>query len=126
MTVDEDFSTREAIAVGDGIVLAVGGNELVNTYDATRVVDLGGKMLMPGFNDTHIHIRGRPRRAVVLTDVESIEEIKRRVRAKARELGASEWITGYVWSEEELDEIFRASSVSRSAISHARSFAAWM
>ncbi len=104
VTVDDDFSIHEAIAVRDGKVLAVGGAELVNSYDATRVVDLGGKLLMPGFNDTHIHIRGRARRAVVLTDLESIEEIKRRVRAKAEELGAGEWITGYGWSEDELDE----------------------
>ena len=101
---DEDFSIHEAIVIGDGKILATGGDELRDAYDANRVVDLGGRMLMPGFNDTHIHIRGRARRAVVLTDVDSIEAIQNLVRAKAEELGAGEWITGYGWSEDELEE----------------------
>ena len=54
---------------------------------------------MPGFNDAHIHIRGRPRRHIPLGGLSSIEELQDLVAAKADELGPGEWITGYGWSE---------------------------
>ena len=59
---------------------------------------------MPGFIDSHTHIRGRPQRYIELGDVSSITEIQSLIRAKANELGEGEWVTGYGWSEDELIE----------------------
>src|SRR5688572_17083016 len=56
--VDEAFSIHQAIVVKDGKVVAVGGNDLATGYRATRVVDLRGRLVIPGFNDTHIHLTG--------------------------------------------------------------------
>ena len=95
LTIDEEFSVHQAVVVRDGLVVAVGGSDLVATYDATEVIDLRGRLLMPGFNDTHIHIRGHAARHVPLVRVKSIEEIKTLVAEKLSELGVGEWITGF-------------------------------
>ncbi len=102
--VDEGFTVHETIVVRDGRVLAVGDADLASRYEATRTVDLAGRLVVPGFNDTHTHIRGNARRHVDLGGVESIAEVQRLVRAKVEELGEGEWITGYGWSEDELEE----------------------
>lgn len=64
ITVDVDFSHAEALAVKDGVIVAVGSSQelLKNAGTDTRVVDLQGKTVLPGFNDTHSHIVtfGRP------------------------------------------------------------------
>ena len=102
--VDDAFTLHEAIAVRDGRVLAVGGAELADRYDAARTVDLAGRLVVPGFNDTHTHIRGNALRHIDLAGVESISEIQSLIRDKIAEIGVGEWITGYGWSEDELAE----------------------
>src|SRR5579862_8780873 len=66
VTLDDAFSIRQAIAVKDGRILAVGGNELRNRYAAARSIDLGGRTVLPGFMDTHIHLGGHSRRYIDL------------------------------------------------------------
>lgn len=102
--VDTDFTVESAIAVRDGRVVATGGEELLEQYDGARTIDLDGRLVVPGFNDTHTHIRGRARRHIELGGVSSIEEIQNLIRAKIDEIGEGEWITGYGWSEDELAE----------------------
>jgi predicted amidohydrolase YtcJ len=102
--VDDAFTVVTAIAVDDGRVVAVGGDELLEDYAGERTVNLNGRLVVPGFNDTHTHIRGRARRHIELGGVSSIAEIQRLLRAKIEELGEGEWITGYGWSEDELAE----------------------
>ena len=104
LALDEAGTTGTAVAVRDGRVLAVGGDELRDRYAAAREVDLAGRTAMPGFNDAHIHIRGRARRHIPLAGIASIEELQDLVTAKADELGPGEWITGYGWSEDEVRE----------------------
>lgn len=104
ITVDKDFSIQSTVAVKDGLVLAVGGSDLADKYDAPVKLDLGGRTLMPGFMDNHLHPRTRSPRSLDLIAVKSIGEIQALVRAKAAELGPGEWITGYGWAENELAE----------------------
>jgi len=99
VTVDNAFSIREAIVIKDGKVLAVGGNELRNRYTAARTIDLGGRTVLPGFCDTHIHLRGNSRRYIDFRETKSLTELKQQVSEKARELGRGEWITGGDWDE---------------------------
>lgn len=107
VTVDEQFSIHSAVAVQDGRILAVGGDELLRQYRADRTIDLRGRMLLPGFHDAHIHLWPLSRRSVDLTGVASITELKERIREKAQGLEPGEWITaggGYGWSEFDLAE----------------------
>jgi predicted amidohydrolase YtcJ len=57
LTVDTQFSTREAIAVRDGKITAVGSNSDIRKQAGpqTRVIDLQGRTVIPGFIDSHIH-----------------------------------------------------------------------
>jgi predicted amidohydrolase YtcJ len=102
--VDEAFSIHQAIVVADGRILAVGGNDLARKYRAARTIDLRGRLVIPGFNDTHIHLNGDARRHVNLAGTKSIKEIQQKIHARAKELGPNEWITGSAWSEDELEE----------------------
>jgi predicted amidohydrolase YtcJ len=99
VTVDDAFSIREAIAVRDGRILAVGTNELRNRYTAARTIDLQGRMVMPGFFDTHIHLGGHSRRYIDFRETKSLAQLQQQVRDKAKELGPGEWITGGDWDE---------------------------
>jgi predicted amidohydrolase YtcJ len=98
-TADPLWSTHSVVAVRGGRVVAVGGPELEARYQAARVVDLRGRLVTPGFIDTHIHVRGTPRFHVDLSHFESIDAIKQAIAAKAREVGPGQWVTGDGWAE---------------------------
>lgn len=104
LTVDKAFSIGSTVAVKDGKILAVGGDEVAKRYPAATVIDLKGRTLMPGFNDTHVHIQSMARRQIDMTGVHSITDLQARIRAKAAELGPGEWITGANWDEAQLAE----------------------
>lgn len=104
VTVDDAFSIYQAVAVRDGVIVDVGGDDLLSRYEATRTIDLEGKTVLPGFNDTHLHISGDPIRQIDLTETGSVAELQEQVRAKVAELGEGEWITGYGWSEDAFTE----------------------
>jgi predicted amidohydrolase YtcJ len=104
VSVDEAFSIHDTIVVTNGRVVELGDASLLDKYEAAIVRDLEGKTLIPGFIDSHTHISGDPQRYIDLSEVTSIAEIQDLIRAKATQLGAGEWITGYGWSEDELAE----------------------
>lgn len=57
LTVDRAFSTREALAIRDGRIVALGGNPEIRRLAGplTRVIDLEGRMAIPGLIDSHLH-----------------------------------------------------------------------
>jgi predicted amidohydrolase YtcJ len=94
-TVDRQFSIHQAIAVKDGRILAVGSNEEVLKLKTpeTSVFDLGGKLVLPGLIDSHVH----PAAAMTEFDheipvMESIADVLSYVRARAEALPDGEWI----------------------------------
>ena len=102
-----DTPQPTAIAIDQGVILEVGGEELLESFEAASVIDLGGRFVMPGFIDGHTHIAAESKRYIDLDEVSSIEEMQSLVRDRAAELGPNEWITGYGWSEDELAELRR-------------------
>jgi hypothetical protein len=107
LTLDHAGTVASVVVVNDGRIVAVGGEELTDRFDATTTTDLQSRVLMPGFIDTHTHIRGQPKRYIDLTGTRSIRELKQQVADKAMELGPGEWITGYGWSEDVMEELRR-------------------
>jgi len=107
VTLDQQLSIASTVVVNDGRIVAVGDDQVADAYDAAAAIDLGGKLLMPGFIDSHTHIRGNPQRYIDLTKTRSIEELRGQVSDKAQELGPGEWITGYGWSEDVMAELRR-------------------
>jgi predicted amidohydrolase YtcJ len=104
LTVDNQFSIHNTVIVDAGLIVETGTAALLENYQSDNTINLAGKTLMPGFIDSHTHIRGRPQRYIELSEVTSIAEIQDLIRAKVEEIGEGEWITGYGWSEDELDE----------------------
>lgn len=60
LTIDDSAPAAEAVAVKDGIVIAVGTEEEVFKLqdDATKLIDLEGRTMLPGFVDAHGHVMG--------------------------------------------------------------------
>ena len=104
LTLDESNTVTEVIAISDSKIVATGGAGLRKSFTATEEVDLGGRTLIPGFIDSHTHIRGRPPHFIDLTAVTSVAELRELVSAKATQVGPGNWITGYGWSEDEFAE----------------------
>lgn len=104
LTVDRRFTVASAIAVRDGKIVAVGGEEIAKKYEPHQTVDLNGRTLMPGFNDTHVHMHPMSHRQISMEGVASIADLQARIAAKAKDLGPGEWITGAGWDEAQLAE----------------------
>ena len=102
-TVDENRPTAQAIAVLGGRIVAVGSNADADAWrgPGTRVVDAAGKLLLPGFNDAHVHFveGGLALDSVQLNDATSAEEFARRIGERAKKMSKGEWVTGGDWDE---------------------------
>src|SRR5271157_3572203 len=102
-TVDRSLPTAKAVAVLGDRMVAVGSNAAVDLWRGpnTRVIDAGGKLLLPGFNDAHVHFvsGGQQLDNVQLNDATSPEEFARRIAERAKVTPKSEWILGGNWDE---------------------------
>jgi predicted amidohydrolase YtcJ len=94
---------EEAIAVRGDRIQAVGKNVDVMKLKGpdTEVVDLGGRFVMPGFNDAHVHLAagGLQKLTIDLTGVKTLEEFRERVKARVEKAKPDEWIVGGGWDE---------------------------
>jgi predicted amidohydrolase YtcJ len=100
-TSGDQTSLVEAIAIrGDQIIRVGTTAEVKQLADAhTQIIDLGGRLAAPGFNDAHIHFMGGSSglNEVNLTEAKSVAEIVERVAAYAKKSPDRQWITGSGW-----------------------------
>ncbi len=99
-TADARVPFNEAVAIdGERIVATGTSREIAARYEGQRTVDLGGKLVTPGFNDAHLHFLGGGLSLlrVELNGARTLEEAKARIAAKVRELPAGSWILGRGW-----------------------------
>lgn len=103
-TGDDRQPSAQAVAViGDEIVRLGTDREIDGLRgNGTVVRDLGGKLVLPGFNDSHVHFAaaGRNLLSVKLRDAASPEEFAKRIGEFARTLPKGEWILGGDWDHE--------------------------
>jgi len=101
-TVDENRSWAEAMAIKDGRINFIGSNSMVSNFigDATQVIDLKDKMVMPGIQDVHIHpISGGILSASCdLNGLSTIAEYRTAISNYANENPDVEWILGGGWA----------------------------
>jgi len=101
-TVDNQFSTAEAMAVQDGKIVAVGTNDaILKEYTSDSVVNAAGAVVYPGFIDAHAHFVGYGQSlfAVDLMFVNSWEEVINRVNDFAAKHPGTSWIRGRGWDQ---------------------------
>jgi predicted amidohydrolase YtcJ len=99
----KSIKRAQAVAVRGDRIEAVGENAEILKLKGpdTEVIDLGGKFIMPGFNDAHVHLSegGSQRLNVNLIGVKSLDEFRERIRAKVDAAAPGDWVLGGGWDE---------------------------
>jgi predicted amidohydrolase YtcJ len=103
-TANETQPRAEAVACLGNRIVAVGSNGEIRKWigPGTEVLDLGGKLVLPGFNDAHVHFfsGGENLAGVQLRDAKSEDEFRARIAQFAAKQPAGRWITGGDWDHE--------------------------
>jgi predicted amidohydrolase YtcJ len=103
-TVDRARPQAEALAILGDRIVAVGSATDVDSWHGpqTRVLDAKGKLLLPGFNDAHVHFvdGGDHLKAIQLKDVPSAAEFAKKIEEWVKTTPKGEWITGGDWDEQ--------------------------
>jgi predicted amidohydrolase YtcJ len=103
-TMDPARPTAEAVAILGNRIVAVGSTADIRALatPSTRMVDAGGKLVLPGFNDAHVHflMGGFSLANVDLRDAQSPQEMAKRLSDYARKLPKGGWILGGDWDHE--------------------------
>jgi predicted amidohydrolase YtcJ len=107
ITVDEGTPEAQAVAVKDGRILAVGSSDEIRAMagPGTEVIELDGRVVMPGFIEGHGHFLGlgQARMTVDLQGTTSWDQIVEKVAEAVAEAEPGAWITGRGWHQERWD-----------------------
>lgn len=101
-TVDDAFSTAEAMAIKDGKIIATGtSNDLSKNYDAKQTINAKGKFVYPGFIDAHAHFYnyGLGLQIADLVGTKSWDEILIRLDEFSKKIPDDNWIIGRGWDQ---------------------------
>ncbi|RIK77058.1 MAG: amidohydrolase [Planctomycetota bacterium] len=111
VTVERDVPLAQAVAIRGSRILAVGGNDAIRKLagDKTRVIDLAGRLAVPGFIEGHGHFiaLGRTKLELDLSTCKTWDEVVARVAkaaADAKRYPAGRWIVGRGWHQDKWTE----------------------
>jgi len=103
-TMDRQRPRAEAVAIYGNRIAAVGTSAEIRKFAGgqTRIIDAGGALLLPGFNDSHVHFidGGAHLASVQLRDAASPQDFAARIRQFAAKMPKGRWITGGDWDHE--------------------------
>ena len=109
VTVDEALPDAQAIAVKGGTILAIGTTDEINAYVGrrTEVIELEGRLAIPGFVESHAHFLGigDAHLQLDLMDVQNWDEVVSMVQAVAGDAPTGELIRGRGWHQEKWDRV---------------------
>jgi predicted amidohydrolase YtcJ len=117
LTVDKDFSVQQALAIAHGQVLASGTTAAMKKLagETTRLIDLGGRTVIPGLTDGHIHgIRAALTFGTEVNwiGVPTLKEALERVRQAGKTQKPGSWIVvAGGWTEEQFSEKRRPTAI---------------
>jgi predicted amidohydrolase YtcJ len=104
VTVDDSRPEAQAIAIRGDRIAVVGSNADIQRYvgPATKVIDLGGRLAIPGLVESHGHFMnfGLSKMTLDLMDVKDWTEIVAMVGTAAKQAKPGEWIIGRGWHQE--------------------------
>ena len=102
-TANDQLPTAQAIAVKGDRIVFVGSNTDAQKYagNDTKVIDLQGKTVLPGFTDAHQHLSGVGFREMTLNleGSTSLEDLLAKLKARVDQTKPGEWVTGRGWIE---------------------------
>ena len=108
LTMDSARPRASAVAITGGRFTDVGDTATIRRLAAagTRVVDLGGKTVVPGFIDTHNHpaVAGRMHLRQVDCDLRSIAAVQAALRERAARTPAGQWVLGFKYDDTKMAE----------------------
>jgi predicted amidohydrolase YtcJ len=115
-TMDPLQPRAQALASRGGRIVAVGSNDEIKALGTgrTRTVNAGGRLVLPGFQDTHIHLQDSGTgfsTSVNLEEARTIEQLQQTLRAFAKETNEL-WVHGTGW----YSGIFGAHNLDRAAL----------
>lgn len=101
-TVNEKQPWAEALAIRGEKIVAVGSNKEIEAYrgSSTKVIDAAGRLVLPGFEDCHIHFMDGSLGLVQvdLNNAKTVAEIQKRVKEYAASHPKEPWIAGMGWT----------------------------
>jgi predicted amidohydrolase YtcJ len=101
-TADDKKSWAQSVAIRKGKIVAVGSDEQVGRFRGigTNMIDAGGKLVLPGFTDSHVHLTegGFRLSQVNLDGAKDVREIQDRLGAYAEKHPDDKWILGGGWN----------------------------
>ncbi|MDO4393914.1 MAG: amidohydrolase [Bacillota bacterium] len=110
ISIDSNDTIHRAIAIRDNKIIALGNEEYISTFksDDTKIIELNGRSVVPGFIDSHIHTAVMGVNALAIdcrpSKVSSIEDIKEAVFERAKDTPKGEWIRGWGYNDQYLKE----------------------
>ena len=108
ITVDPQRPRAQALAINGGKFVAVGSNSDVENLigPGTRVLDLSGKTVVPGFIDAHTHVMSSGVRHMTQADcaLPTITAIQDALRVQAGKTTAGEWLQGFNFDDTKTEE----------------------
>jgi len=107
ITMEDSKPHVEAVAVKNDIIIAIGSDNEIKNYidDSTTVIDLKGRFMMPGFNESHAHLLGlgESKQILDLREAKNWDEIVSMVAKASEHSLPGIWIIGSGWHQEKFD-----------------------
>ncbi|MCI7224278.1 amidohydrolase [Fusobacterium sp.] len=110
----------ESLGVKDGKIKFIGNNDEASKYKAKKIINLNGKMMIPGMADSHLHLYAYCQNLtfVDLSDVHNISEMIFKMKEKAKETEKGNWIKGVnfdqsKWEENRFPTLEEMDSISK-------------
>ena len=108
-SMDSEVDGATAVAVVDYRIAAVGSDDEIRLWagDETQVIELGGRLLVPGLIEGHGHFMsfGRAQQIIDLNDIQNWQQAVGRVAVAVDTAEAGEWIFGRGWHQEKWDRL---------------------
>jgi hypothetical protein len=119
-TMDAAHPGAKALAVKNGRIVALGDTDSIRDLanGATRAIDAGGRLVLPGFQDTHIHLQDSGigfATGVDLTGAHTLDALQDKLREQAAKTADDYWVRGLCFSASH----FNASNLTREMLDQA-------
>lgn len=104
LSLDDEIGTVDSLAIADGKILAVGSSGEMSGHRGpnTKVIELKGRTVIPGFIEGHAHFvgLGEAAQSLDLSEAQNWEEVVTMVAAVAKKTKPGDWIVGLGWHQE--------------------------